>query len=213
MWKSHPKIISLSIFCIYFLTHKLKVSSSNASRIVLNKVVPQISGKFSCEVSADAPSFQTHIVSGELQVVGECLWPQNICILAGNQIFSNPTLFSFIFHKHCCAINSAWTNRISRTKSHNRWHQTILQYRRLSRNKLYVKFINTAGDAWVVGKWCASTQRTYYKIWNDNRFHIESGNFHIRIKATADKWTFLSRQVEGESNFTVTCHAIAIKYS
>lgn len=32
--------------------------------------MPQISGKFSCEVSADG-SFQTHIVSGELQVVGE----------------------------------------------------------------------------------------------------------------------------------------------
>ena len=47
-----------------------QVQSSNASRIVLNNVVPEISGKFSCEVSADAPSFQTHIVSGELQVVG-----------------------------------------------------------------------------------------------------------------------------------------------
>ena len=54
-----------------FFANAIQVESSNASRIVLNRVVPQISGKFSCEVSADAPSFQTHIVSGELQVVGE----------------------------------------------------------------------------------------------------------------------------------------------
>lgn len=48
---------------------RVDVDSSNASRIVLNKVEPHISGKYACEVSADAPSFQTHIVSGELQVV------------------------------------------------------------------------------------------------------------------------------------------------
>ncbi|KAG5684690.1 hypothetical protein PVAND_013907 [Polypedilum vanderplanki] len=61
------EIPSIKIF--KFPGIQVDVQSSNASRIVLNNVVPQISGKFSCEVSADAPSFQTHIVSGELQVV------------------------------------------------------------------------------------------------------------------------------------------------
>ncbi|CAG9802641.1 unnamed protein product [Chironomus riparius] len=58
-----------SIKTFHFPGIQVDVQSSNASRIVLNNVVPEISGKFSCEVSADAPSFQTHIVSGELQVV------------------------------------------------------------------------------------------------------------------------------------------------
>ncbi|CAO1386220.1 unnamed protein product [Diamesa serratosioi] len=48
---------------------RVDLESSNASRIVLNKVEPHISGRFVCEVSADAPSFQTHMMSGELQVV------------------------------------------------------------------------------------------------------------------------------------------------
>lgn len=44
---------------------------SNESHLILTEVEPTISGKYSCEVSADAPSFHTSILSGELEVVGE----------------------------------------------------------------------------------------------------------------------------------------------
>jgi hypothetical protein len=46
-------------------------SSSNESQLVLSSVTPATSGKFSCEVSADFPSFHTNIVSGDMEVVGK----------------------------------------------------------------------------------------------------------------------------------------------
>jgi hypothetical protein len=33
--------------------------------------MPALSGRYSCEVSADAPSFHTALVSGDMNVVGE----------------------------------------------------------------------------------------------------------------------------------------------
>lgn len=45
---------------------------SNGSNIVLLALETPLSGKYSCEVSADAPSFHTSIVSAEMEVVGEC---------------------------------------------------------------------------------------------------------------------------------------------
>lgn len=45
---------------------------SNASHVLLKAVEPSISGKFSCEVSADAPSFHTELQSAEMDVVGKC---------------------------------------------------------------------------------------------------------------------------------------------
>jgi len=44
---------------------------SNWSQVVLRRVVPALSGRYSCEVSADAPSFHTALVSGDMNVVGE----------------------------------------------------------------------------------------------------------------------------------------------
>ena len=46
---------------------------SNASNVMLTAMEPSVSGKYSCEVSADAPTFHTVIVSGELEVVGKFL--------------------------------------------------------------------------------------------------------------------------------------------
>lgn len=46
-------------------------SSSNESQLVLSSVSPATSGKFTCEVSADFPSFHTNIVSGDMEVVGK----------------------------------------------------------------------------------------------------------------------------------------------
>ncbi|XP_037024568.1 uncharacterized protein LOC119066298 isoform X1 [Bradysia coprophila] len=42
---------------------------SNGSHVLLTTVEPSISGRFSCEVSADSPSFHTMIVSGEMEIV------------------------------------------------------------------------------------------------------------------------------------------------
>ncbi|KAG8225374.1 hypothetical protein J437_LFUL005389 [Ladona fulva] len=42
---------------------------SNASHVYLRHMTPAISGKYSCEVSADAPSFHTALVSGDMDVV------------------------------------------------------------------------------------------------------------------------------------------------
>lgn len=44
---------------------------SNESHIVLNSVQMQTVGRYSCEVSADAPSFHTLFDSADLKVVGE----------------------------------------------------------------------------------------------------------------------------------------------
>lgn len=49
----------------------LQRSQSNASHVLLTSVGLNISGKFSCEVSADAPSFHTMLVSGEMEIVGK----------------------------------------------------------------------------------------------------------------------------------------------
>lgn len=43
----------------------------NASHLAVLTVEPSSSAKYSCEVSADAPSFHTRIVSGDMEVVGE----------------------------------------------------------------------------------------------------------------------------------------------
>lgn len=77
----------------------IQVESSNSSRIVLQKVKPNISGKYSCEVSADFPSFHTQIASGELQVVGEyrCnYWPPN------NDIKLIKYVFNLCHRTHRC---------------------------------------------------------------------------------------------------------------
>lgn len=46
------------------------MAESNATHVFIRNPT---SGKYSCEVSADAPSFNTFLVSGEMEVVGELL--------------------------------------------------------------------------------------------------------------------------------------------
>ncbi|XP_017013981.2 uncharacterized protein beat-Ia isoform X2 [Drosophila takahashii] len=48
---------------------KVKRVSSNESQVVLDAVTMATSGKYSCEVSADAPSFHTLIAAAELEVI------------------------------------------------------------------------------------------------------------------------------------------------
>lgn len=60
----------------------LQIESSNASQIVLHKLDISATSKYMCEVSADAPSFQTHMRSGDLNVYSEynfLVHTHNIC--------------------------------------------------------------------------------------------------------------------------------------
>lgn len=50
-----------------------QASISNASQVVIRNVGFGLSGNFSCEVTADAPSFSTALVHVQMQVVGECV--------------------------------------------------------------------------------------------------------------------------------------------
>lgn len=49
-----------------------QTTQSNASHVLLRNVPTSISGKFACEVSADAPTFDTSIVAADMEVVGKC---------------------------------------------------------------------------------------------------------------------------------------------
>ncbi|KAJ6638774.1 hypothetical protein Bhyg_11512 [Pseudolycoriella hygida] len=48
---------------------KVDLEESNATHVQLKKVSPKQTGRYSCEVSADAPSFDTKLVSSDLEVV------------------------------------------------------------------------------------------------------------------------------------------------
>ncbi|XP_037959229.1 uncharacterized protein LOC119688629 [Teleopsis dalmanni] len=58
-WKIFPSTNSISV----------DTTQSNASHVLLRNVPVSISGKFACEVSADAPFFHTSIVAAEMEVV------------------------------------------------------------------------------------------------------------------------------------------------
>lgn len=42
------------------------------TRLTIVRVEPSLSGKYNCEVSVET-SFQTELVSGDMEVVGTCL--------------------------------------------------------------------------------------------------------------------------------------------
>ena len=46
---------------------------SNETILTLQSVQPPVSGRYNCEVSADAPSFHTMFDTGDLEVVGKLL--------------------------------------------------------------------------------------------------------------------------------------------
>jgi len=56
----------------------LQQGKSNATQLTLQQVPLSLSGRYSCEVSADAPSFHTALVSGDMDIVGEFQTDQNL---------------------------------------------------------------------------------------------------------------------------------------
>ncbi|ETN64668.1 hypothetical protein AND_003581 [Anopheles darlingi] len=73
---------------------------SNKSNVVIKAVETNISGKYSCEVSADAPSFHTSIVSGDMEVVEP---PPGKPSISG---LLNRYQLGDILRGNCTAINS-----------------------------------------------------------------------------------------------------------
>ncbi|XP_055542020.1 uncharacterized protein LOC129727833 [Wyeomyia smithii] len=59
---------------------KVKQTASNESQLMLVALNMMSSGKYSCEVSADAPSFHTMIVTGDLEV---CEVPKHVPLVHG----------------------------------------------------------------------------------------------------------------------------------
>lgn len=45
---------------------------TNGTHLVLQNVTYRVTGKYSCEVSMETPSFQTGMQSAEMEVVGKC---------------------------------------------------------------------------------------------------------------------------------------------
>lgn len=49
-----------------------QTAASNATQVVIKNVSFGLSGNFSCEVTADSPSFSTATATAQMTVVGEC---------------------------------------------------------------------------------------------------------------------------------------------
>lgn len=52
-------------------------TESNATQVVLTKLELEAAGEYSCEVSADAPSFHTALVYATMNIVGKCV---HVCV-------------------------------------------------------------------------------------------------------------------------------------
>ena len=55
-------------FCICFV----QLDESNANRLVLRSITAETAGRFRCEVSAEAPSFETVSGHADMTVVRKC---------------------------------------------------------------------------------------------------------------------------------------------
>ncbi|XP_043068566.1 uncharacterized protein beat-Ia isoform X2 [Drosophila bipectinata] len=112
---------------------KVRRMSSNESQVVLDAVTMATSGKYSCEVSADAPSFHTLIAAAELEVIET---PHNPPFITGIRARYR---VGDILRGNCTsrhsrpAANLTWTvNNEEVNPSHVRHHKVI----RESRNDL-----------------------------------------------------------------------------
>jgi len=67
----------------------LQKTESNATQVVLTKLELEAAGEYRCEVSADAPSFHTAIVSATMDVVGKCL-SRSLGLAVDADVISDP---------------------------------------------------------------------------------------------------------------------------
>lgn len=66
----------------------LQVNESNSNRVYIPELDLDATGRYSCEVSADAPSFQTAIVSANMNIVGTFTKFTKFCIYFMNLLIS-----------------------------------------------------------------------------------------------------------------------------
>ncbi|SPP82460.1 uncharacterized protein LOC117584194 isoform X2 [Drosophila guanche] len=109
---------------------KVRRVSSNESQVVLDAVTMATSGKYSCEVSADAPSFHTLIAAAELEVIET---PHNAPFITG---IRSRYRVGDILRGNCTsrhsrpAANLTWTvNNEEVNPSHVRHHKIVVDTR------------------------------------------------------------------------------------
>ncbi|XP_033235930.1 uncharacterized protein beat-Ia isoform X1 [Drosophila pseudoobscura] len=109
---------------------KVRRVSSNESQVVLDAVTMATSGKYSCEVSADAPSFHTLIAAAELEVIET---PHNAPFITG---IRSRYRVGDILRGNCTsrhsrpAANLTWTvNNEEVNPSHVRHHKIVVETR------------------------------------------------------------------------------------
>ncbi|BFF94180.1 uncharacterized protein DMAD_11878 [Drosophila madeirensis] len=109
---------------------KVRRVSSNESQVVLDAVTMATSGKYSCEVSADAPSFHTLIAAAELEVIET---PHNAPFITG---IRSRYRVGDILRGNCTsrhsrpAANLTWTvNNEEVNPSHVRHHKIVVDAR------------------------------------------------------------------------------------
>lgn len=64
MGRNSSKCLRISLF------FNFQLNKSNMSRLTINNVAPNLTGKYNCEVSVEL-SFHTELVSGDMEVVGK----------------------------------------------------------------------------------------------------------------------------------------------
>ncbi|KAG8291610.1 hypothetical protein J6590_056066 [Homalodisca vitripennis] len=69
MTRCHSEIISNRFEQPYYKLTVLKISASGPTKVVLRDVQKALSGRYRCEVSADAPNFHTRVVSTNMHVI------------------------------------------------------------------------------------------------------------------------------------------------
>lgn len=67
----HSERLDRRHFKLFFLFFSFQTAASNATQVVIKNVSFGLSGNFSCEVTADSPSFSTASAQAQMTVVGE----------------------------------------------------------------------------------------------------------------------------------------------
>lgn len=71
LWQGNENIVYIFVFndcvCICFV----QLDESNANRLVLRSITAETAGRFRCEVSAEAPSFETVSGHADMTVVSK----------------------------------------------------------------------------------------------------------------------------------------------
>ncbi|XP_058121740.1 uncharacterized protein LOC131281089 [Anopheles ziemanni] len=159
-------------------------SLSNQSHVVIKAHETNVTGKYSCEVSADAPSFHTMIVSGDMEVIEP---PPEKPSITGLQSRYRP---GDILRGNCTSINSkppanlTWTiNDVPIIQQYIKQYRPIKDtYTGLDTSILGINIL-VAHSHFVKGKLKIKCQATIHQIYDESsEWHVEEDR--PRILAT-----------------------------